>query len=249
MRMTAVVDLLRRHLLWVGAIAGLLIGAMIGLFLPIRAATAPAAGAEDWVFPGKDAAVRMPEASYQRLRGTTIFGASREQSSQNKRVAWRLLAIETRPQLRAAVQSPAGKAPLWIRVGESLPDGTRLVAIDRDRVWSDAPDGCRRVRHLYARPDHDPDACINGVKSSVSTPGAPAGNDPRRASAAPRQAGLPPAPTPAREPIPVAAPMPSAPAAAPSRPSAPVPTAPASPPSRPSAPVPSEPTMQGNRST
>ena len=201
----ALADLARRHLLWIGAGIGLLLGAAIGLFLPIRAASAPAAAEDAWNLPPKEATGRMRSGDYQRLRQVSLWSGGAGPRRRTAQAQWRLLAIETRPRLRAAVQAGGAQKPEWIAIGGRLPDGSQLVAMDRDAVWSDA-DGCRRVRRLYAAATgQDPNACIDGTGSTAAAaaPASPPVAAPRAAPAATSQDQSPPqqaAPTPADAP-------------------------------------------------
>ena len=166
---------LRRHAAWAGIALGVIVGAVAGLFLPIRAATAPPRQAEAWALAPASASQRMAEADYQRLRSASLWGDVGNRARTTPKVQWRLLAIETRPHRRAAVQSGSERSPSWVPVGGRLPDGSILVAMDRDNVWSDA-DGCRRVRSLYsAGARTDPDACINRPADAAPPPASPAG--------------------------------------------------------------------------
>lgn len=184
----ALADLLRRRRFVVVAIAGCVVGVVVGLFLPIRAADPPKAEEAAWSLPNALALKRFSDEKYQTVRRARFWG---DLAMPGRRAApessiWSLHAILTRPIVQVAVSVNGKPGQSWVRVGGALPDGSTLVAVTRDRAWSDK-DGCRRVRALYKdNTKTDADACI----------GAPRGDD-AMASPKPPAASAPPAPAPA----------------------------------------------------
>lgn len=183
----AFADLLRRRRFVAVAIAGGMVGAVIGLFLPIRAADPPEAEEAAWSLPNAQALKRFRDEQFQVVRGARFWGelAMPGRRAVDQTSAWSLRAIVTRPMVQVAVSVGSKPAQTWVRLGGALPDGATLVAVNRDRVWFEK-DGCKRVRSLYqdkTRPD--PDGCIGapagdniGGPAATSTP-------PQRARAAP----------------------------------------------------------------
>ncbi|MEF9977086.1 MAG: hypothetical protein RR969_00870 [Thermomonas sp.] len=177
----ALADLLRRRRFVAVAIAGSIVGAVIGLFLPIRAADPPKAEETAWSLPNAQALKRFRDDNFRTVRAARFWGelAMPGRTAANQTSGWSLSAIVTRPIVQVAVSVGGKPAQTWVRLGGVLPDGATLVAVNRDRVWFEKDD-CKRVRSLYqdkTRPD--PDGCI----------GAPAGdNVPAAASPAPQRA-------------------------------------------------------------
>lgn len=181
----AFADLLRRRRLMVVAIAGSVVGAVVGLFLPIRAADPPKAEEAAWSLPNAQALKRYRDEHFQTVRRARFWGelAMPGRRAANQPSVWSLHAIVTRPIVQVAVSTTGKPGQTWVRMGGALPDGSTLVAVNRDRVWFEK-DECRRVRALY--PDTtkpDVDACI----------GAPTGDD-AMASPKPPASSAPPAP-------------------------------------------------------
>ena len=64
-----------RHRPWLAAVlGGALLGGVIGLFLPIRAADPPKADAVDWTLPTAQSLKRFREDQYQLVRGARYRG-------------------------------------------------------------------------------------------------------------------------------------------------------------------------------
>ena len=179
-----------RHRPWLAAVlGGALLGGVIGLFLPIRAADPPKADAVDWTLPTAQSLKRFREDQYQLVRGARYWGELA--AAGGRRAAplnWTPVAILTRPSVRVAVSVAGKKETQWVRLGEALPDGATLMSVTRDRIWFEK-DGCRRERPLYpGKPDKATaaaDACIGAPAATPTTPAmsrpplpAPAGKTP-----------------------------------------------------------------------
>ena len=181
-------DLLRPRRFLVDAIAGGVVGALIGLFLPIRAADPPKAEEATWSLPNALALERYRDEQFRAVDKARFWGelAVPGQRNVNQPSVWNLHAIVTRPIVQVAVSTTGKPGQTWVRVGGALPDGSTLVAVNRDRVWFEKDD-CRRARALYKDSRKtDADACI----------GAPRGDN-AMASPKPPAASAPPAPAPA----------------------------------------------------
>ena len=179
----APVDRSRRRRLLLAALAGILLGVAVGLFLPIRAAQAPDADAAAWSLPRADALKRFSDEDFRRLRSARFWGelARPGDRTQRPQASWKLHAIVTRPEVQVAV-SQGGKADqAWVRLGGALPDGSTLVQVSRDGVIFEK-DGCRRMRALYRASPTDPDVAVSGCPEVEDEAEAPA----------PRARGAPP---------------------------------------------------------
>jgi hypothetical protein len=176
------------------AVAGALVGTVIGLFLPIRAASPPKANDDAWALPTPASIKRFDEAGYQSVRSAGFWGEIRLPGQRGAQVAgWTLGAIVTRPTVRIAVSLPGKTQVSWVSLGAALPDGATFVAATRDTVWFEK-DGCKRARKLYHKPTAKSEACIGGAGTATAAPS----RDPAPApggSSAPKQPV--PAPTPA----------------------------------------------------
>ena len=184
----ALADLLRRRRFVAVAIVGSVVGVVVGLFLPIRAADPPKAEEEAWSLPNAQSLKRYRDEQFQAVRRARFWGelAMPGRRTANQPSVWSLHAIVTRPIVQVAVSTNGKPGQTWVRVGGALPDGSTLMAVNRDRVWFEKDD-CRRVRSLYqdvTKPDAE--TCI----------GAPTGDD-AMASPKPPATSAPPAPAPA----------------------------------------------------
>jgi len=182
---------LRAHPWLAAAGAGALVGMVVGLFLPIRAAQPPKAGEAAWALPTPAAIKRFDETQYQAVRSARFWGAIEAPGARGQQqVGWSLSGIVTRPVVRIAVTVPDKQVVSWVQPGGKLPDGATFVAANRDTVWYEK-DGCKRARQLYKKPTAESEACI-GAKAEPA--GTPSGR-PAPASTTP-----PPAAPPARRP-------------------------------------------------
>lgn len=172
-------DLLRRHLVATAAVAGLLLGGVIGLFLPIRAAPFPKTSTEAWALPAIGDTKRFRTDAYTALRAArfwkTVAGPGQQGAP---RVEWTLTAIITRPRLMAAVDQPGNRrgsepgdkpASNLVAVGAELPDGSTLLRVTREAVWFEK-DGCVRERRLYRAITAENNACLGEPTPGTATP-------------------------------------------------------------------------------
>ena len=181
-------DLLRRHRFLAVALAGSVVGVVVGLFLPIRAADPPDAEEAAWSLPNAQALKRYRDEHFQAVRRARFWGAVAMpgQRAASQPSMWSLHAIVTRPIVQVAVSANGKPGQSWVRVGGALPDGSILVAVTRDRAWYDK-DGCRRVRALYKDSSKtDVDACIGAPRGddAMASPKPPAASAPRAPAAA-----------------------------------------------------------------
>lgn len=159
----ALVDLLRRRRLAVAAALGAVVGALVGLFLPIRAADPPKAEEAAWALPNAQALKRFSGSTFQTLKNAQFWGdlAGPGKRAKAQQSNWVLTGIVTRPRVQVSVAENGKPAQTWVRIGGTLPDGSTLDTVSRDRIWF-SKDGCRRVRSLYQDKTHpDPGACLD----------------------------------------------------------------------------------------
>ncbi|GHC09862.1 hypothetical protein [Thermomonas carbonis] len=167
----ALIESIRRHPLLLAVFFGAVMGAVVGVFLPIRAAAFPKAQPESWVLPSAQALKRFREDQFEQVRNGRFWGELAMPGQRAARAAvsnWSLGAIVTRPVVQVSVTA-TGKGLAWVRLGGALPDGSILVSASRDRIWFEK-DGCKRVRSLYqnkVRPD--PEGCIGDAASKPGT--------------------------------------------------------------------------------
>lgn len=182
-------ELLRRHQVAAACVAGLLLGAVVGLFLPIRAPDPPRADEAAWLLPSAASLKRFSNEQYQSVRNARFWGALQVpgQASQARPASWTMTAIATRPHVQVAVGVPGKpQQSAWVRIGGKLPDGSTLLAANRDTVWYEK-DGCKRARTLYQKPTAESEACIGAPAEPVAAPPgktAPAAVPPPAAPAA-----------------------------------------------------------------
>lgn len=190
------VDRLRARPWLAAASAGALVGIVVGLFLPIRAASPPKADDAVWVLPTRAATERFNEGHYQAVRSATFWGDIAAPGGP-RAAAWNLSGIVTRPVVMIAVTTPGKDATTWVRLGRPMPDGSIFVAANRDTVWYEK-DGCRRARKLYQKPTTASEACIGAPAGAANAPSS------GTAAAAPSVAPAPDAPAPAAPAAPAA---------------------------------------------
>lgn len=168
-------DRLRRRKLALALLAGVLVGTVAGLFLPIRAAQPPKPDAGNWSLPNAQALSRVRDDEFRRLRNARFWGelATPGRRSQQVQSSWTLHGIVTRPYVQVAVSQAGKPAQTWVRLGGTLPDGATLVQASRDSVVYDK-DGCMRRRALYRINPAEADPAVRGCADAVgSEPAAP----------------------------------------------------------------------------
>ncbi|MDE2407747.1 MAG: hypothetical protein KGL91_07785 [Xanthomonadaceae bacterium] len=172
------VELLQRRPMRAAVLAGVTLGTVIGLFLPIRAADPPKADEASWSLPNAQALKRFSDNTFQAVRAARFWGDLQmpgQRGNEKKPASWTLTGIVTRPQVQVSISVPGkqgGPEQLWLRVGEKLPDEAVLTAVTRDRIWF-TKDGCKRVRSLYQNTVHpDPEGCLDADGKPVPAPPA-----------------------------------------------------------------------------
>lgn len=161
----------RRHPLALAALGGSVVGVVIGLFLPIRPPLSVDSRDAAWELPAPAAARAYTEAEANAARGAQLWGEP-ARTSAPQRANWMLRAIVLRPVPRIAIVQGGKNDIEWIRLRGALPDGSVLVALDRDMAWTER-DGCRSPRRLYPLPDEaGNDPCAASDSAPASSPAA-----------------------------------------------------------------------------
>lgn len=166
------VDRLKARKLQVAMALGLAVGVVIGLFLPIRAAAPTDADTAQWSLPTAQSLQRFRDDQFRGLQSARFWGELARpgrRARQDTQTAWTLHAIVTRPQVQVAIGSPGKTEQKWLRLGDTLPDGSRLVNVSRDRVQYEK-DGCRQSRDLYPS---DPNKAASQASGCGATPTDP----------------------------------------------------------------------------
>lgn len=141
----------RRTLLPVMATATLL-GALAGWFGPQTTPAANAAGSDGlWNLPDATALERANASQVAATRSLTWVGeGGATDSGGGEASEWILLGVL--PAQGAVLVQRAGTSEISrVKIGDTLPDGSRLVAVERD-VALIARDGCRVRQYLYEQP-------------------------------------------------------------------------------------------------
>lgn len=147
------VDYLRRYPLGSFAVAGGVLGVLIGLLWPTDTALAATAPEEKLVLPTRQQITRFNEAEFAKVRDGRLWAGSGSGQSQNAKMSgWRLLGILVRPAQAAFIQVDKGKKTEQVAVGEQLPDGATLLGVAATSIEFDRR-GCRFQRALYAVED------------------------------------------------------------------------------------------------
>lgn len=188
-----VLDLLGKRPVAAACLIGATLGALVGLFLPIRAPNQPKADSAAWLLPEAKSLERFSNEQYQSVRSARFWGplSMPGQRSAAAAVTWTLAGIVTRPAVRIAVSMSGKPATKWISLGGEMPDGSTFVAANRDTVWYEK-DGCRRARKLYRTPTTESEACIGAPAEPAAASSAAPASIPASTSPAPPPARTPP---------------------------------------------------------
>ena len=139
---------MRRHLLATGAIAGLVVGTVVGMARPIKASAPDPAALASWTEYGEGVVRRFDPAGYEKIRSARLWSPSGA-AMPGAAVQWRLAGIIVDPVPTALVYgSDKGKA-LRLNVGDALPDGGRIEEITARSIRF-TRDGCPFERVLYS---------------------------------------------------------------------------------------------------
>jgi len=143
-----------------GIALALLLAGITGWFRPLP--TEPGKSRSPgtaWSLPAEADLERSSAAQFAATAKIRWLGDGAAGSNAEATTPWTLLALVKGPDRAALVR--AGSDPLIkrIKVGDTLPDGSRLAEILQDAVLVER-DGCQSRRSLYKTSQEDPaDAC------------------------------------------------------------------------------------------
>ena len=144
--------------------AGLVVGAAVGLATPPPPADdwSPDSGA--WELPSPAVVERVDPDSFSQVRSARFWGASAGGGAAGSRAAtWRLAGIITDPRAVALVAVDGAKVAA-VGVGETLPDGATMVSIQPGEISYERA-GCRFMRKLYETAEHAGE-CAGGAPAN-----------------------------------------------------------------------------------
>lgn len=148
-------DWLRGRPVAAASLAGLVLGIVIGLALPIRASAPDPAELAEWTDYGSADLARVDEATFAAARAGALLGRDLNAAGAPGApgaASWRLVGIIVDPAPIALVLSEGGAAPVEARAGEALPDGGRILEITARAVRFERA-GCEYERALYSAGD------------------------------------------------------------------------------------------------
>ena len=143
------VEMIHAHPLLVSALAGLLVGAMLGLLWPVIVPPPDTQRVQGWVPPRGLDDLRPSEKEFATARDAPVWGGAAATAPGIKRTVWRLAGIIADPFPAALVLSGTPTDAQRIRVGGALPDGGVIKQIAASGVTY-AREGCIYERNLYA---------------------------------------------------------------------------------------------------
>lgn len=161
--------ILRRHKLWMGALAALAIGLIAGAAWPPPPLPKLAASADNWSLPAAtDLARHVPQdmaAVTANLRWKGDVGGTPDE-----RTSWRLAGIvhEAGPAILVMTPDSKDKAQR-IEIGGTLPDGSVLQSVQADRAAT-RRDNCITTYQLFqAQPVDRSSGCEEPEASDQGT--------------------------------------------------------------------------------
>lgn len=140
-------------------VGGLVLGGIAGWFRPLpKPSTTPQADTASWELPPKESLERSSIEMVAKARNLKWPGEAGGPGGSTSLEDWALKAIlgaDDEILIATGKDAVISRA----RVGDTLPDGSRLVALRGDTAVVEI-DGCRSDRHLYARAaDSGPTEC------------------------------------------------------------------------------------------
>ena len=147
-----VLERLRRHPLVVAAVAGLVVGAAVGLARPIRAAAPDAAELGAWIDLGPGVVSRYDEGQFARVRDARLLAGTPTAKRAGGSAQWRLAGIIVDPSPLALVYGDEKGKALRLKVGDALPDGGKVMEITARSIRFTRA-GCQFERALYSASD------------------------------------------------------------------------------------------------
>lgn len=157
----------RRHLLYL--ICALAAGLTIGVAWPPASSTQSKISKSKWSLPGPDTITRHNPRDMAAVTATVTWG--NDSKAGGDKIAapgsWRLVGILRDSGLTALIMpANATTEATRVAIGESLPDGSKLVAIEGDTV-STEHDSCRTTYQMFLpAPLSQSDGCAQTDVSS-----------------------------------------------------------------------------------
>lgn len=155
------VEIAQRHRIAAGALAGLVVGTVLGLAQPIRASAPDPAELAAWTPYDRASLQRYDEAMFAKVRDRAIWGgvqAGPGGTAVSRNAQWRLAAIVRAPQPVALVYAEGNTTPLRLQAGDALPDGGKVIEVTGRSIRFERA-GCEYERALYSAVDTAAAAC------------------------------------------------------------------------------------------
>lgn len=153
----AMLERLRNRPRLLSALLGGLLGATLGLLRPLAPTVSMRAPAEvDWRLPPMSVISRFDDKQFAVVQQKRLFGtvapAGRAGRGGAQGRHWRLTGIILEPAPVALVLAEGDSQVSRVAIGEALPDGSILTAVDAGGVEFQR-EGCQWQQRLYAAED------------------------------------------------------------------------------------------------
>lgn len=144
-------EIIQRRPLLVWALAGLVVGATLGLVWPVNVPSLSTQRVQEWALPAGLNDLRSSEKEFATARDAAVWGGGGGGGGAPgvKPTVWRLAGIISDPFPTALVFAGTATDAQRIRIGGSLPDGGVIKQIAASGVVY-ALEGCTYGRDLYA---------------------------------------------------------------------------------------------------
>lgn len=142
-------EVIQRRPLLVWALAGLVVGATLGLLWPVNVPSLGAQRVQEWAPPSGLNDLRPSEKEFAVARDAAVWGGAGGGALGVKPTVWRLAGIISDPFPAALVFAGTATDAQRIGIGGSLPDGGVIKQIAASGVVY-ALEGCTYGRDLYA---------------------------------------------------------------------------------------------------
>lgn len=155
------VDYAQRHRVAAGAVAGLVVGTVLGLAQPIRASAPDADELAAWTPYDAAALARYDEVLFARIRDRPVWSGSASApgaAGAPARVQWRLAAIADGPRPVALVFPEGSASAVRIMAGDALPDAGKVIEVTARSIRFERA-GCEFERALYSEVDQTAPGC------------------------------------------------------------------------------------------
>lgn len=157
----------RRHMIYFAC--ALVAGLILGVVWPSQSASIEKSSNVEWRLPGQDTITRYKPKDLATVTADVKWG--NEAVAGGEKVAapgsWRLVGILRDAGLTALIMPPAATAEATrVAIGDTLPDGSKLIAIERDTVTTENH-SCRTTYQMFLpAPVKQSDGCAQTDVSS-----------------------------------------------------------------------------------